>query len=208
MPEKDDLIHFAIRMANKIASHRASTIANLDAEDLAGFLIEQYIHKTKPKIDKANKHDKKFNAKAYITKSLNGYSLNYIRDHSHLSIVSRRYKDLYMMERALLKRLPLATDSQIALECGTTIEALQAMRAAMANSHAVPLDCFESEPLLCDIQYGTEEPEEQSIIDIVRMLIYNATEEQKAELSAYFEQGDQAFCTKPIVKAVLAIVDC
>lgn len=127
-------------LVEKISKVKAREF-NLDYQDLKSHLLEKLIVKILPKITK----DKKSNPKNFITKSLNGYTLNYKRDLSFQIKIPRSYKGLYMQEKNLKRKTPGITDGMIAVQCQTSIEKIKEMRQVM-DTKILSLDNLEYEP--------------------------------------------------------------
>jgi len=185
-----------------LAKHSAkakSSMYNLDFDNLYSYLLEKFSTNVLPKLRAMAKDSPKYKPKAYITKCFNGYSLNFIRDCSKPVLIDRKYKDLYMQERAMLKRLPDATDSQIALECGTSLNMLYAMRKCM-NTKFVSFDAMLNEPIT-ENKFETMSYDEQAIWEAIQSL--NDTEFKKAY--AYFVDKDFAQAKEPCVQAIIEL---
>lgn len=185
-------IQLGMDLAKIIANQKAYK-HNLDADNLYSFLLEKFCSKILPKLISA-KQTNKYKPKAFIIKSLNGYALNFLRDHSRPIKISRKYKDLYMQERAMLKRQPNSTDAQIAMECGTDLESLQIMRKLM-HTKFVSFDAMLNEPIT-----------EQSTMESLELIDYADMYNYLCELSdkdfkmayEYFVMNNKKLKDEPI----------
>ena len=199
MPETE-LIQMGQSMALSIATQKAKQY-NLDADVLYSFLLEKFCDKLLPKLEGA-KNQAKYKPKAFIIKSFNGYILNFIRDYSKPVKISRKYKDLYMQERAMLRRLPDATDAQIAMECGTDLDTLHTMRKYM-NTKFISFDAMLNEPAIQanELEHELIDADKQHVYDA----ICNISDADFNKAYKFFVLGDAKYANEPINNKLLQL---
>lgn len=187
---QNETINLGIQLAKVISEQKAKQYG-LDVDTLHSFLLEKFCSNILPKLTKAI-DEPKYKPKAFIIKSFNGYVLNFIRDYSRPIKISRKYKDLYMLERAMLKRLPDASDAQIALECGTNLDELQIMRKYM-NTKFISFDAMLTEPVTQSAESAMSSAESS-----VYSALCKLDDEEFAEAYAYFVDGDETYANSAI----------
>lgn len=193
-----DIDNMALALAKRISKQKARQY-KLDADNLQSYLLEKYCSNIRPKLISA-KNQEHYKPRAYIIKSFNGYSLNFIRDCSKPISVNRSMKDLYMQERAILKRRPDATDSQISLECNCSVEELQGMRKCM-KSVFMSLDAMPFEPIIEDTRETYSEAQQSIYAELAKL-----SDEDFAIAEDFFIHDKKQYSEAPVIKYIRSLL--
>lgn len=119
--QKNELLAFGMRQARHIARQRTSSANSLQQEDMYSYLLERLV----ALLDKTDKTRDKAEQRAYVTRSLNGYSLNFIRDQSTSMAGTRGHHDMLKVATSLGKKGYVRWESCIMLGiCKARLEGL------------------------------------------------------------------------------------